>query len=253
MFRLFADLIAFHLRAQQQLAASAATLLSERESTELREQFIAVLGHDLRNPLASIDAGVRILARAPLDDKAKSIVGLIHSSVERIARLIDDVLDFARGRLGGGLVLERDADHWLTPVLEQVIAELRAARPDRAIETDFALTDPVRCDRVRIGQLLSNLVANALTHGAADGSIRVQASTSGGMFELSVANPGDPIPPATVERLFQPFFRAAARRPQQGLGLGLYIASEIASAHGGTLEVVSAQAENRFTFRMPVN
>ena len=209
MFRLFAELIAFHLHAHQRLAASEASLLNERESAELREQFIAVLGHDLRNPLASIDAGARLLLRTPLDEKAKSVVNLIQSSAGRMAGLINDVLDFARGRLGGGLLLKRD-DEPLTPVLEQVIAELRTARPDRVIETNFTLGHSIRCDRARIGQLLSNLVANALTHGAADGPIRVAASTVGGTFELSVANPGDPIPDATIDKLFQPFFRAAA-------------------------------------------
>ncbi len=103
----------------------------------------------------------------------------------------------------------------------------------------------------RIGQLLSNLVGNALTHGATDKPVQVGASTVGDRFELWVANKGDPIPPSTIERLFQPFFRVAARPGQQGLGLGLYIASEIAQAHEGTLEASSTPEETRFTFRMP--
>ncbi len=253
MFKLFADLIAFHLDAHQRVAASEAILLNERESAELREQFIAVLGHDLRNPLASIEAGARMLLREPLNGKAKSIINLIQNSVDRMAELIGDVLDLARGRLGGGLLLERNADEPLKPVLEQVIAELCAARPDRVIETDFALADAVSCDRIRIGQLLSNLLANALTHGSPDGPVRVRASSSEGIFELSVANRGDPISTATIEKLFHPFFRTSARPNQQGLGLGLYIASEIARAHGGTLDVTSSSDETRFTFRMPVS
>ena len=106
--------------------------------------------------------------------------------------------------------------------------------------------------RARIAQLLSNLLANALTHGAPDAPVRVDAHTDAARLELSVANRGDPIPPATQQRLFQPFSRASLRPGQQGLGLGLYIASEIARAHGGTLEVSSTAEETRFTFRMPL-
>ncbi len=89
-------------------------------------------------------------------------------------------------------------------------------------------------------------------HGASEEPILVRAATLDGRFELSVANKGEPIPPYTLERLFQPFFRVVARPSQQGLGLGLYIACEIAKAHGGSLDVTSDQQETRFTFRMPL-
>jgi signal transduction histidine kinase len=252
MFKLFAELIAFHLDAAARLASSAATLLSERKAAELREQFIAVLGHDLRNPLASIDAGATLLLKTPLDERAQTILGLMRSSVSRMSGLINNVLDFARGRLGGGLPLNRNADKPVEPVLNQVVSELRTSAPDRAIETEFTLTGPVNCDRVRLAQLFSNLLGNALTYGAIDQPVRVRAVTEGGVFELSVSNAGDPIPPAAVERLFQPFSRGAVRPNQQGLGLGLYIAAEIARAHDGTLEVASSAEETRFTFRMPL-
>ena len=251
MFKLFAELIGFHLDAQERLATSEAALLDERQTSELREQFIAVLGHDLRNPLASIEAGIRLLHRAPSDHRAPQTFALIQNSIRRMAGLIDNVLDFARGRLGGGLALDRDATELLRPALEQVIAEIGAAWPDRVIEAEIALASPVDCDRARIAQLLSNLLANALTHGAADRPVLVRATNEAGLFELSVANSGDPISPATIERLFQPFFRASARSHHQGLGLGLYIASEIARSHGGTLDVVSTSDETRFTLRIP--
>ena len=253
MFKLFADLIGFHLSASERLAASEANLLDERKTSELREQFIAVLGHDLRNPLASIDAGAKLLSKESLSPKGFSILGLIHNSVGRMAELIDNVLDLARGRLGGGLLLKQETQVLLTPVLEQVVDELQSAWPDRRIERSFALTEAVNCDSARVAQLLSNLVGNALTHGAADRPIQVSASTWDGMFELSVANRGNPIPPATLERLFQPFFRVSGETTQQGLGLGLYIACEIAHAHDGTLNVSSTSEETRFTFRMPTN
>ncbi len=250
MFRLFADLIGFHLDAQERLASTEAALLDERQAAELREQFIAVLGHDLRNPLASIDAGASLLQRSSLDERATATVQRIQNSVRRMAGLIDNVLDFARGRLGGGLALDRSAAEPLAPALEQVIAELRAAWPDRVVEAELALPEPVNCDRARIAQLLSNLLGNALKHGAVDRPVTVRASTRAGVLELSVANAGDPIPPRVLEKLFQPFFRGSTPTNSKGLGLGLYIASEIARAHGGALEVASNPDETRFTFRM---
>jgi signal transduction histidine kinase len=252
MFRLFAELIAFHLDALERLASSEARLMSERRDAELREQFIAVLGHDLRNPLAAIDAGTKILLQTPLDPKATQTVGLIQRSVGRMSGLIANVLDFARGRLGGGLTLDRSADPSLGPILEQVVAELRAGAPDRTIETAFALTRPVPCGPDRIAQLFSNLLGNAVAYGSRGQPIRAGASTDAAEFELWVANASDPIAPGMMERLFQPFFRGEVRPSQQGLGLGLYIAAEIARAHGGTLTAASTAVETRFTLRIPL-
>jgi len=162
------------------------SLKSERETAELREQFIAVLGHDLRNPLAAISAGARILQRSGVLQEQKDVLDMINTTVTRMSDLIGNVLDFARGRLGGGITLDRDANRPLTPVLEQVIDELRTASPERSIETRIAITEPVHCDRTRIGQLASNLIGNALTHGTPDTPVRVAASTEGGVFEFSV-------------------------------------------------------------------
>ena len=139
----------------------------------------------------------------------------------------------------------------LEGVLDHVIAELRASFPANRIESHFDLAQPVDCDGGRIAQLLSNLLGNALIHGNADSPVRVRASAREGQFELSVANAGQPIPPEANKRLFQPFYRVSDDA-RQGLGLGLYIASEIARAHGGTLEVTSSAEETRFTFRMPI-
>jgi signal transduction histidine kinase len=251
MFKLFAELIATHLEAVDRVAASEATLLSERETSELREQFIAVLGHDLRNPLASIAAGAKILTKTESKDAAGEILGLMQKSVARMSALIDNVLDFARGRLGGGIPLRRSPQS-LAPVLTQVIAELRASSSGKKIETEFDLTQPVDCDAGRIAQLFSNLLGNSITHGTAATPVRVRATTKHGAFELSVANFGETIPADAMERLFLPFHRMSAQDTHQGLGLGLYIASEIARAHDGTIDVTSSPEETRFTFRMPL-
>lgn len=253
MFKLFADLIAFHLDTHRRLASSEASLNTERHGSELREQFIAILGHDLRNPLAAIDAGTRLLRRTPLNDSAVSIVDQMHNSVARMNGIIGNVLDFARGRLGGGFALNKSELVALQPTLEQVISELTSVHPERVVEKEFVLETPVRCDPERIGQMFSNLLANALTHGAHDTAVRVRAVSDASAFELSVANNGPVIPAATIANLFSPFFRAGSQQNQQGLGLGLYISSEIAKAHGGTLTAISSEDETRFTFSMPAD
>jgi len=240
---------------QELLAAREAaktSLASERETSELREQFIAVLGHDLRNPLASISAGARILGRDAQTEKQHQVVAMLQTTVMRMAELIDNVLDFARGRLGGGITLDRNASRPLEPVLHQIIDELRLSSPGRQIEAEYAIDSPVDCDRTRIGQLASNLVGNALSHGASNLPVRVSAETKDGLFRLSVANGGEPIPEAALEKLFEPFFRGEVRASRQGLGLGLHIASQIAKAHDGVLTVTSTAEETRFTFVMPL-
>jgi signal transduction histidine kinase len=252
MFEMFADVIGFQLSALDRVNLSEASLANERTAAALREQFIAVLGHDLRNPLAAIDGGMQLLRGQPLNDRSKAIVDMVQNSVNRMAGLIDNVMDFARGRLGGGLTLTRDADESLEPVLRQVLIETQASAPHRQFEARFAVTSPVNCDRRRIGQLVSNLLGNAVTHGVAETPVRMDARTYDGVFELFVSNAGEPIPPQILGSIFEPFSRGSHRPNLQGLGLGLYISHKIATAHGGTLDVVSTPEETRFTFRMPL-
>ena len=235
-------------RTQAEAAAAA-----EHETSMLREQFIAVLGHDLRNPLAALAAGIRMIGeRETLSPRGQLVAKEMRASVSRAQALIENVLDFARGRLGDGLTLTRNAAQPLAPVLEQVVAEIRSIAPDRQIMAHFSIDHPVDCDPGRIGQLASNLIANAVTHGAPGIPIEVEAHTTESRFVLSVANGGVPIPAAARAQLFQPFFRGAVRRSQQGLGLGLFIVNEIAKAHGGSMEVASSDEETRFTFSMPL-
>lgn len=251
-FKLFAELIAVHLDTMRRVEVTEASLLDERRVSELREQFIAVLGHDLRNPLASISAGTRLLGRDQPETKKAEILSLMASSVNRMAALIDNVLDLARARLGGGLTVNRSANVRLEPVLNQVVAELRSNAPDVVIEVELAIGEPVMCDAVRIAQLFSNLLGNGIAHGSRDEPILVRAACDDNAFELSVSNGGPPIPEAAMGKLFLPFSRGDDRPSGPGLGLGLYIASEIAKAHGGTLSVISKAARTQFTFRMPV-
>lgn len=235
-------------RVKAEAAAKA-----EQDAAVLREQFIAVLGHDLRNPLAAITAGVRMLTdREGLSERGRRVVSEMNACVARASALVENLLDFARGRLGEGIALSRNRQAPLTPVLEQVVTEVRTIFPNRTIVSDFAIREPVACDHGRLGQLAANLLSNAVTHGAPNVPIRVEAFTDDTSFIFSVVNGGDPIPPAALERLFEPFVRGAVRKSQNGLGLGLFIVREIAKAHGGTVAVSSSEEETRFTFTMPL-
>jgi signal transduction histidine kinase len=233
MFRLFADLIAKHLDAGRRLNAAETALLDERTVAELREQFIAVLGHDLRTPVRAINILMDILLKTPLTEEAITLGRLIRDSSTRMQGLIDNLLDLARGR-HGRLTLNRNADEPLEPVLLGVISELKAGQPDRVVDTSFTLTEPINCDRARIAQLFSNLLSNALVYGAHDDVVKVVATHREGTLELSVRN-----------------YRNAKQHNREGLGLGLYIAHEIAVAHRGTLTAESTPEETCFTLRIP--
>lgn len=251
------DRLRYEMNLRQSKAVADAELLESRERladeqavAELREQFIAVLGHDLRNPLGAIEGGLSLLNRLPVGERALAIVDMLKKSSGRMAELISDVMDFARGRLGSGISLNRQATD-IGPILSHVVDELHTAHPHRSIIKNLHFDGPVDCDPARISQVLSNLLANALTHGSHEGPIHVDGFANADAFEFSVGNPGRPIPPDILPTLFEPFSREEVRPSQQGLGLGLFIAAEIARAHGASLSVTSDEHETRFKFHMP--
>ena len=253
MFNLFSDLISFHLQAIEQVSVMESKLKDEQVTAGLREQFIAILGHDLRNPLSAITFSSELLLELPLDKEATSLVNIIKKSSGRMGRLIKNTLDFAKGRLGGGIILNRSNSEPLQPILEHVIEEHQTIRPDVEIITHFDLKKPVFCDESRMADLLSNLLGNALSHGKADAPVYVDVMVQNGEFSMSVANSGEKIPENLIGQLFRPFARGQIKKGQDGLGLGLFIASEIAKAHGGQISVISNETETRFTFSMPAN
>lgn len=223
-------------------------LVAEREAAKLREQFVAILGHDLRNPLASISGGLNLLKKEPQSTKSMYMLSLMDKSTKRMFNLIDDMLDFTRLRSGAGIAVKLEQCD-LKAVIDQVIEELRTAHPARTILSRLSIPPKCRCDCARIAQVVSNLIGNALSHGAKDGPVRVEAATRGTALEISVINNGKPIPRYVQDRLFQPFFRVDAG--SEGLGLGLFIASEIVRGHGGELKVSSIPDETRFSFSLP--
>lgn len=208
VFRRFAELIALALHNQERRDQDAVTLTNERLNSELREQFIAILGHDLRNPLQAVAVSSALLLKRP-DDSAfvQQTAERIRNNARRMSSLINDVLDFARGRLGGGIGVTAEEVEDVSSALNSVIKEFQDGQPGRTIEPSIRVTRSVVCDIGRIQQVASNLIGNALTHGAAEQPIRVTARTDDRHLVLEVWNAGQPIPQESLSRIFEPFWR----------------------------------------------
>jgi signal transduction histidine kinase len=178
-------------------------------------------------------------------------VPVMQQSLGRMSELVENLMDFARGRLGGGFELTSRVETGLEGELQRLVEEIASGWPGRAVVFEADLQAPVHCDRLRLTQLLANLLVNALKYGTPEEPVRVHALSRPDHFELSVTNAGDPIPDDVLRRLFEPYYRAAGTTSSEGLGLGLYIVAEIARSHGGTMNVACADGRVTFTFRMP--
>jgi signal transduction histidine kinase len=171
-----------------------------------------------------------------------------------MSRLIDDILDFAKGRLGGGFELRVSDVHDVGEALREVVSEHQLAHPDRQLIVNIDTGHPVRCDRGRLQQLVSNLLGNALIHGSATEPISLSASIDDTSITVTVTNQGEPIPEASLANIFTPFWRSSTSTGRRGLGLGLFICDQIAKAHGGSLEVISSRSTGTiFAARLPLN
>jgi len=224
-----------------------------------REQLLAVLGHDLRNPLGAISACAFLLSRAEgLDARELQAVERIRRSGARMARLIDDILDFARSRLGGGIPVTRQRMN-MAEVCRATLDELRVTFPERQLPLEARGELWGEWDPDRVAQVLSNLVFNALQHGQPDTPVRTTLRREGDEVLLTVHNLGEPVPAELMPHLFDPFKRRPEdQRPREGrggvrsLGLGLHIVQQIALAHGGEVKVHSTAEEGTsFTVHWP--
>ena len=253
MFTRFAALIASQLETQFRQEQDHTALLDERAVGELREQFIAILGHDLRNPLQAVNAGCDLLEQKITDPRLSMIASRIKTNVRRMSALIDDVLDFARGRLGGGLDLELTEVENINSGLMTVVQEVLDAHPDCKIISNIDVGRPVRCDVGRLQQVASNLLTNAAMHGLPHSSIEITACADDDDLVLAVWNAGEPIPSESIDKIFQPFWRHSVSANRNGLGLGLHICSQIVRAHKGSISVTSSQEDGtQFTARLPL-
>jgi len=236
-------------RQKQQLAWE----LHERtEALHLSEMFMAVLGHDLRNPLGAIMASAEVAGMAAKDEHVKQFTGRILSSAQRMTRMIEDLLDVTRARVAGGIPIRAEPVD-LQPVLDRVLGELRAIHPERTIEVVTSGDLHGTWDSERLAQVVSNLATNALQHGAKDEPISVEAEGNTEREVTICVRNGGSIPEHRRAALFDPFHdvtRMAESR--NGLGLGLYIVREIVLAHGGSVDVHAGSTdETAFCVRLP--
>ena len=217
-----------------------------------RDQFLAILGHDLRNPLAGIllsAAGMR-KAAGPDDPHGKAALRILNSA-QRMERMVNDLLDLTRTRLGGGIPVVPTAVD-LDPVLREVLGELEAAHPERELRCE--VTGDLRgdWDRDRIAQVVSNIVGNAFQYGEEKTPISVIADGKEKEVVIAVKNEGPLIPPAHLTTIFDALVRHGGEDGSTSLGLGLYIAREIVNAHHGTISVTSTtEGGTTFTIRLP--
>lgn len=253
-FKCLASLVAAQIDQLELRDQEKTAFLDQRSAGQLREQFIAILGHDLRNPLQAIVAGSDLLERRLEEPALAQMAARIKTHARRMASLIDDVLDFARARLGGGISVELTEVENINTGLMTVVQEFQDAQTDCKIFPDFQVTRSVRCDLGRLQQVASNLLANALTHGQPFHPIKINARNDEQDLVLEVWNSGEPIPAESLSKIFEPFWRHSVSASRNGLGLGLHICSQIVSAHHGRISVTSTRASGtQFTARLPLS
>lgn len=249
------ELVRFNEAIDQAIGESAASYVERVE--ESRNLLLGVLGHDLRTPLSAARLSTEYLLRSEgLTQAQTQAAARIQSSTRRMREMVQDLLDFTRTRLGGGLPIEPAAADF-GRVCRQVVDELEAFQPEHVLRVHCEGELAGEWDEHRLGQLVSNLVSNAMQHGKENGAVTIRLVGAGQEVRLEVHNEGPPIAPEAMPSLFDPTMRPAMQSTERdegssGLGLGLYIVREIARAHGGDVGVESAEgAGTTFTVRLP--
>jgi signal transduction histidine kinase len=247
------DLIRFNEAIDQSLAESTARFSEDLDQS--KEMFLAILGHDLRNPISAITMSSQFLRELDAERQPQfDLAGSILRSANRMNSMVRDLLDFTRGSLGSGVpIVRRKTD--LQVVAAESIEETKAAHPEAVIT--FRPNGEVSgdWDKGRLAQLFTNLLPNAVQYGTPDSPIAVAIRQLPGEVEFTVHNDGPPIVAGLLPGLFKPFKRIqgeeAGRRSSDNLGLGLYIAERIVVAHGGTIAVSSNGTGTTFTVHLP--
>ncbi|RYZ08701.1 MAG: hybrid sensor histidine kinase/response regulator [Myxococcales bacterium] len=240
--KVFFDLQRQRLQLREQMQTLSDTL-------RMNEMFIAILSHDLRNPLNAVLTGAEVLLRTSAEENTKKIADRIRASGQRMAGLVNDVLDMARSRIGGGIVLGKERLD-LGELVQRLVAEHH-----REGGFKVSLTGDLHgeWDAGRLAQAISNLLGNAVQHGGTESPIEVTADGSAlDSVTLSISNAGA-IPASIQTRLFDPFRgRENRASPESGLGLGLYIVKQIALAHDGSVRLDSSDPDRTsFVVELP--
>lgn len=224
------------------------------EIGEFREQLIGIIGHDLRNPLNTILMGAQLLLeREGLAERETEVARKITSSAALAVRLIDQLLDLTRSRLGGGIPIDPVRVD-LAKVCRHVVGETELTHPDRPLRVEARGELTGMFDADRMYQLLSNLVGNAIQHGAPRSPIGLTIDGRTPEVIIEVSSTGEPIPSAMLPSLFDAFRKKPSDHPSRshGLGLGLFIAKQITVSHGGTIAVTSSERDGTvFRVRLP--
>lgn len=220
--------------------------------SQYEQRLIGIVSHDLRTPFSAISVGTELLLDHELPPETRRVVARMARASERATRLIHDLLDFARARIGSTIPVNPTPTN-LREIVEQVVDELSATAPGRTIRIGHEGDEIGSWDADRLAQVISNLVGNALQHGDTSAPIVVASQISATHAVLTVENEGAGIAETELAGLFEPYQRGSNRSDRRGsMGLGLYIAREVITAHGGTIEVESRpHAKTRFTVRLP--
>lgn len=248
------DITRFNESIDQSLS-EAISSYTERVNRS-RQLFLAILGHDLRNPLNSIRTGIQLVSQTNADQKTIEMLSMIGTESKVMAKLIRDMIDFASTWLGSTIPLNCEPVD-LQMLCREVVDGFRATHPQHTLLFNSRGDLIVNWDAARIRQVISNLLGNALQHGSPDGPVELSVASEGSIVVLSVHNEGAPIPPEALPTLFDPLvrhatFESAMQRTPGSIGLGLYIVREIVSAKRGTITVTStAQQGTTFTIRIP--
>jgi signal transduction histidine kinase len=250
------DLTRFNEAIDQSLAESVSRFNQDVE--EAKETFLAILGHDLRTPLGAIySSATFLLETGEREEVERTLLTRIAGSAKRTVTMVGDLLDFTRSRLGGGIPVVRTGIS-LGKVVRDVVDEISAAHPERPIRVDARGEQQGCWDAARLSQALSNLIGNAVQHGADGTAVTVEIRGEGEDVAVMVHNRGAVIPPEQLDGIFNPMKarqaprKASAGGPTGSLGLGLYIAEQIVSAHNGRIAVESSAAGGTtFTVHLP--
>ncbi|WP_370655010.1 sensor histidine kinase [Hydrogenophaga sp.] len=249
------DVMRFNEGIDQSLAQAMVTYSAAVANS--RDTFLAVLGHDLRSPLGALNSCFALLSLSEGDSKKKRALAIAGSSITAITLLISDLLEYTRSRLGKGIeVLPQPGD--LAHLCREVLEEVRMMYPNRLIETQIPVQARAVLDMPRMRQVVTNLLGNAIQHGDPGQAVRLVLEQAAKAFKLVVSNHGTPIAEDAMQVIFNPLVQIekttteSHQRPATSLGLGLYIAREIVTKHGGTIRVTSTAEEGTaFTVHLP--
>lgn len=253
------DMLRFNEAIDQSLTESIARYSAMQR--EAQHVFLAILGHDVRNPLGAISMGAQIIGQdKDLPVKHQRVAAQVIKSTQRVSEIVADLLDFSTSHLGGGIPVTA-ADMDFRVECEAVVQEMKMFHPERQFELEMHGDLHVHWDRSRMNQALSNLIANAVQHGSGTSPIAISATRDKSEVVFVVQNDGEVISRERIDKMFDPARTFAIKSVSErsashtnNLGLGLYISHEIAVAHGGMIKVASSQAHGTtFTVRIPAN